>query len=117
MRILIVDADPAVADVLANAVATLGHEAAVANRGLDALIFCNARPVDALFLDIDLPDLHGIEVLRRLRRTHPKLPVVILSGGALLDEVAEARWLGVAAILKKPWVLAKLTQALTAPES
>jgi CheY-like chemotaxis protein len=112
MRILVVDDDPSVAEVIAGAVRAAGHEALVALDGTEALDVLQATPVDGVFLDLVMPGLGGLVVLRRLRSEHPQLPVVILSAYAGEEQVEEALALGAQEVVLKPTALAQMTAVL-----
>jgi CheY-like chemotaxis protein len=112
MRILIVDDEVEVARVLADAVERQGHAATLAHRGDEALaIWARDRP-DAVFLDVRMPGLDGIEVLRRIRDSDPRLPVVLITGHAEPPDLDAARQLGVTEIIEKPLLLKNLEAAL-----
>ena len=112
MRILIVEDDVPVATLLAESVRLQGHEALVARSGREALSFLDQRSADAIFLDIVMPDVSGIEVLRRVRQTQPALPVIVITGDASPEQVEEARRLGATDILEKPFGLKVLGETL-----
>jgi len=112
MRILIVEDAVHVARVLAESVRLQGHEAIVATSGREGLFLLDQMRPEAVFLDIVMPAIDGIEVLRRIRATRPDLPVVIITGSASPQQIAEARSLGVTDIIKKPFALKELDQAL-----
>jgi two-component system nitrogen regulation response regulator NtrX len=112
MRILVVDDEPSVAEVVAEAIRGRGDGALVALDGSEALDILDATPVDGVFLDLVMPGLGGLAVLARIRARHPKLPVVILSGHADDQQAREAIALGAVDVIKKPTVLARLTDAL-----
>ncbi len=63
-------------------------------------------------LDVRLPRLTGVEVLRQIRATDPALPVIIMTGLATPGEIAEVRRLGVTEIIEKPEVLRHFSEAL-----
>ena len=82
--------------------------------GAQGLELARARPPDLILLDLHLPDLPGIEVLRRLQ-ADPALagvPVVILSADALPEHIAEATAAGAAAYLTKPLDVPRFLAAL-----
>ena len=112
MKIFIVDDEITVAELLAEAVRQQGHEVNVAHDGEEALVLVNQIRPDALFLDVKLGELSGIDVLRRIRPSHPDLPVILITGHAGAGEIEEARRLGVSEILEKPFFLARLGEAL-----
>nr|NIS39756.1 sigma-54-dependent Fis family transcriptional regulator [Desulfuromonadales bacterium] len=63
---------------------------------------------DLLLLDIKMPDLDGIEALRRLRRSQPTLPVIMMTGHGTIDSAVEAMKLGAYDYLTKPFPQEKL---------
>ncbi len=71
--------------------------------GEQALKKIQNRPPHMVFLDINLPGLDGLEVLRRLRSDYPQLPVVIISGHATIERAVEATRLGAFDFVEKPF--------------
>jgi len=112
MRILIVDDEPAVADALADAVRLQGHNPAVARSGLEGLAAIEAEAPEALFLDLIMPGLSGVELLREIRGRHPELPIIVVTGRANNQDLDEIREIGVTDIVEKPWALKVLDEAL-----
>lgn len=112
MRILIVEDDISVANLLAESVRQQGYEAIVATGGRQALSLLDQGLPDAVFLDIVMPDMSGIEVLRRIRQTQPALPVIVITGEASSEQIEEARRLGVTEVMEKPFGLKYLGEAL-----
>ena len=112
MRILIVEDEPAVADTLADAVRLQGHDPAVARSGAEGLAAIEAHAPEALFLDLVMPGLSGIELIREIRERHPDLPIVVVTGRAAHIDLDEVRQLGVTDIVEKPWALKLLDEAL-----
>jgi CheY-like chemotaxis protein len=117
MHVLIVDDEAQVARVLAECVSGEGHTVTVAHRGLEALdALEHARP-DVVFLDVVMPDMSGIEVLRHIRQSDADLPVMLISGRADARTLAEARGLGITDVIGKPWGLLYLDEALASIEA
>lgn len=117
MRILIVEDDIHVARVLAESVRLQGHEAIVAGSGQEGLSLLDQWRLDGVFLDIVMPKVSGIEVLRQIRTTHPGLPVIVITGHATSPQINEARRLGVTDVIRKPYALRQLGQILTSLEA
>ena len=117
-RLLVVDDEQDITEVLAQYLRRVGHEVLTAYGAEPALELVDrqGRP-DAVVLDVDLPGIDGVELLRRLRQRHPGLPalfVTVLWGGAAH---ARIRATG-AACLAKPCTPADLrdeVQRLLAP--
>ena len=113
MRILVVDDDPAVAEVIAEAIRARGDGALVALDGSEALDLLETTAVDGVFLDLVMPGLSGLAVLARIRSRHPELPVVILSGHADEELTREALALGALDVIRKPAMLTQLSETLS----
>ena len=112
MRILLIEDDENVAEVLADAFAADGHEIAITHTGEEGLTYlAHARP-DAIVLDVRLPNLNGVGVLRHIRSVDPALPVIIMTGLATAGELAEIQRLGVTEIIEKPELLKRFDDAL-----
>ncbi len=76
-RILVVDDEHNLADMLALLLGLWGHEALVAYDGPSALAVASANPPDVVLLDIDLPDMNGYDLARRLRQL-PEMSMALL---------------------------------------
>ena len=116
LRILVIDDESAAAGLLAEALRRQGHDATIADSGRSALVAIAEFPPDAVFLDVFMPEMSGVEVLRRIRALHPTLPVVLVTGNAEADEITEAERLGVSGVITKPGVLANVTETFAALE-
>jgi two-component system response regulator MprA len=88
VRILIVDDDRALRDALRRALTLAGYEVQTAEDGQDGLDRIAQGVPDAVVLDVGLPDLDGLEVCRRLRAAHNRVPVLMLTArDALADRI------------------------------
>ena len=112
MDILIVDDEPQVAEVLAKSLEREGHSAQIANSGEEALRMLGTHEPDALFLDVSMPGMNGLDVLSQVKRMRPSLPVVVITGHATADEVDEVKRLGAVDVIAKPAPLTHYQQAL-----
>lgn len=117
MKILIIDDEVAVASLLAESVKLQGHEAVVAVSGAEGLALLEQKRPDAVFLDIVMPGLNGIDVLRRIRQARQELPVIVITGRASSEQIDEARRLGITECVEKPFILKQLNRALQTLES
>jgi DNA-binding NtrC family response regulator len=100
--ILIIEDEHALGNALALAVRRLGHLPTLAASGAAALERIGERSFEAIVLDIGLPDISGLEVLRRIRDTGSKVPVVVITAHATLDHTINSQKLGIADYLFKP---------------
>jgi DNA-binding response OmpR family regulator len=78
-RILVIDDDPAVTSVLKRGLSYEGFAVDTAASGAEGLAIARDKPPDLVILDIMMPGLDGLEVLRRLRAADPQLPVLLLT--------------------------------------
>ena len=87
-RILVIDDDPAVTSVLKRGLAYEGFAVESASSGAGGLATLREHPADLIILDIMMPGLDGLEVLRRIRAADPSLPVLLLTAkDAACDQV------------------------------
>jgi two-component system OmpR family response regulator len=89
MRILLVEDDPALASSLNQGLGQMGFVVELSQDGGEADAILSVRKFDAVVLDLGLPGLSGMEVLKRLRKRGSALPVLILTArDAMADKVA-----------------------------
>ena len=79
-RILVIDDDPAVTSVLKRGLSYEGFAVDIASSGVEGLAIAREHVPDLVVLDIMMPGMDGLEVLRRLRGSDSKLPVLLLTG-------------------------------------
>ena len=101
-RILIVDDEPLVLDVLKDVLTGTGYEVSPLTGGLAALELLGREPHDIVLCDIRMPEMGGFELLREVRRAHPETDVVMMTGYGGLDGAVDAMVLGAADYLMKP---------------
>ena len=101
-RILVVDDDNM---NLARTQIILGKEYDVltAESGMDALTRLKDTKVDMVLLDIDMPEMNGIETFERMKGFAPEIPVIFLTASGLEEDVVSAIKLGAVNYLKKPY--------------
>jgi signal transduction histidine kinase/HD-like signal output (HDOD) protein/ActR/RegA family two-component response regulator len=107
-RMLVVDDEVHVRALISEALIEAGYEVEQANNGLAALQILRQTPVDLITLDIRMPRMDGMSVLRAVRQRQPGLPVVVITGLAQEDEIATARELGISAFIRKPFEMNEL---------
>jgi len=101
-RILVVDDERFFREGIRDALETSGFECAIAATGVEALDLASEPGIAVVVLDVVLPGLDGLEVLRRLRERQPELRVIILSAYTDQQRVLEALRLGAFDYLAKP---------------
>lgn len=117
-HILVIDDDDAVRWIIRRAMQAEGHSVTEAANGADGLRRFAAAPVDLVITDILMPEREGIETIIELRRGHPALPILAISGGSATTErdglLASADLLGATEVLPKPFELDRLRATVRA---
>jgi two-component system OmpR family response regulator len=113
-RLLVVDDEPDIVDVLVTSLRFLGYEADGVASGRQALSAVRERGPDLVLLDIMLPDLDGFEVVRRLRAGGVRVPVVFLTAREDHDDVVSGLDLGADDYITKPFRLAEVAARVRA---
>src|SRR5262245_36884380 len=104
-RILIVDDDPVARRLLDNMVRKAGYEPVIAEGGDAAaalLLGVDAANIDAVILDLVMPDLDGLGVLARMREAGVAIPVIVQTAHGGIDNVVNAMRAGAADFVVKP---------------
>src|SRR5437588_1160487 len=111
--ILVVDDDPRVLRVLRIVLSGHGYTVLTAHDGAAALRAVTDATPDAVVLDLGLPDIHGVEVIARLRR-RTSVPIVVFSARTSAAEQSQALHAGAGACLAKPAPVTELVARLRA---
>ena len=114
MKILVVDDDKAVRDSLQRALVLEGYEVEFAPDGTTAVKSLTQSAPDAVILDLQLPDIDGLEVCRRLRTLGDRTPVLMLTARDALNDRVEGLDAGADDYLVKPFELDELFARLRA---
>jgi DNA-binding response OmpR family regulator len=114
--VLLVEDDDLVSDAMYRALVRAGYLVMTAATGHDAigLLRTPLSPIDVVLLDIQLPDVSGIDLCARFRELHPNLPVVVCTGCTDPDEAAELLKLGIHGYFAKPIPMDELLDAMKA---
>jgi DNA-binding NtrC family response regulator len=107
-RVLIIDDEEYVRMTLSQALEDEGHTVDLAVNGTEGLRRFSQSPPDLVITDVLMPDKEGIETIRELRTIDPNAKIVVMSGGARINNVdflEIARKFGAMAALKKPFPL------------
>jgi DNA-binding NarL/FixJ family response regulator len=113
-RILVAEDDEGFLDALEAVLTADGRFAVVgrARNGREALELAARLRIDAVVMDIEMPELDGIEATRQLHEQHPELPVVAISGVDYEERVLEIRAVGAVDYVRKARVDEDLADAL-----
>jgi DNA-binding NtrC family response regulator len=113
-RILAVDDDPQVLDTLTEFLERRGYEVVTAQSAGDAFMILEETPPDVVLLDIRMPRMDGVTALRRLRVSHPELPVIMLTANVDLELARDSLQRGAFDYVAKPPDFAHLARVVEA---
>lgn len=111
-KVLVIDDEPVVIWSCDRILTPAGIDVEGATSGRDGLLLAGANRFDAILLDLKMPDMNGIEVLRRIKQTIPDVTVIIITGFASVDTAVEAFKLGVFDYISKPFTPKELSSTV-----
>jgi two-component system KDP operon response regulator KdpE len=112
-RVLVVDDEPQIRRVLTLNLSTRGYDVTAAQDGTQALLEASRHHPDVVLLDLGLPDIDGLQVIRELR-TWTTTPIVVLSARTGSEDKVRALDLGADDYVQKPFDMAELLARLRA---
>lgn len=111
-KVLLVDDEKEFLDSLAERMETRGMDVSKATSAIDALKKTEGESYDAIVLDLMMPGMDGLEMLKVLKKKRPEVQVILLTGHATVDKGIEAMKLGALDFLEKPADLSTLTKKI-----
>lgn len=111
-HILVVDDETSLLTLMDTVLSRKGHEVVLAGGGHKGIEVFRQNHPDAVILDLNMPDLDGISVLKQIHMMDPHVPVIILTGAGTETSEIQAREAGVTEFLQKGFSLHNLGEAL-----
>jgi DNA-binding NtrC family response regulator len=112
-KILVIDDDAGMRTVLEKALKSEGHQVDLAVDGKEGVKRYLAEPADLVITDLFMPNQEGLETIIELRKQHPKLAIIAMSGNiATKAMLSVAQRLGAVGILEKPFPMDQLHAAV-----
>lgn len=108
MRLLIVEDEKQLCDTVANSLYNSGYEVDTCYDGSDALDYILSENYDLIVLDLNLPNMDGMDILRELRKTNDETKVLILSARSQISDKVEGLDAGANDYMEKPFHLEEL---------
>ena len=102
--VLLVEDDQATREAMTSWLAVEGFSVLAAANGREAARHLERppEPIDVVVLDVGLPDVNGVDLCQHVREMYPAMPVVVCTGGAAPEEVAQLVRLGATRYFRKP---------------
>ncbi len=101
-NILIVDDDINIRETLKEILEENGYIVSIGGTGREAILCCKNDKLDGVLLDLRLPDMDGIEVLREILHVNREVPVIVISAFGTIDKAVEAVKMGAYDFIEKP---------------
>jgi putative nucleotidyltransferase with HDIG domain len=111
-KILIVDDEPSICDILEKFLKKRGYDVFRASDGKKAMALVESTSIDLIVSDIKMPGMSGVELLQKLREKGKTMPVLITTGFPTLDTAIEALKLGAYDYLTKPFHLEEIGEKI-----
>ncbi|MCE5326150.1 MAG: response regulator [Planctomycetaceae bacterium] len=112
--VLIVDDEKNIRLTLSQALETLDLKVDCAINGEEALTAIESKSYGLILLDLKMPGMDGIEVLRRIRQSRPDIKVIIITAHGTIEKAVEAMKLGAVDFIQKPFVPREIRDLVTA---
>ena len=110
--VLIVDDENATRDLCRDIANESGLRTRTASTTEQALDILEQYPVDVILTDLRVPEIGGLELLKRVRQTHPRVPVIVLTQYGTIESAVEATRIGAADYVTKPFHIPELRTKL-----
>ena len=111
-KVLLIDDELEFIDALEERMKSRGMEVASTVSPKEGLEIVDKESFDAIILDLKMPEMDGLEVLRRLKKKNPDIQVILLTGNATVQKGIEAMKLGAMDLIEKPVDIATLTEKI-----
>ncbi len=111
-RILIVDDDLSLCHFLKKTLSQRGYEIVTCHNGRDAIESVNEQEPNLVLLDNKLPDRTGLDILNKVKQTHPKMPIIVMTAFGTTDTAIEAMRLGAFDYILKPFELEEISEVV-----
>ncbi|NWH04290.1 response regulator [Desulfobacter latus] len=109
-KILVVDDERAILTLLKQSLSRDGYEVKTAQSGQEALNILENESIHVMFIDLNLPEMDGIELCRKIKKLAPMAVLYAITGYASIFQLAECREAGFEDYFKKPVNIATLRQ-------
>jgi two-component system, OmpR family, response regulator len=113
-RILVVDDEPAVNDLICDALRLASYDTVSAGHGMEALTVLREQRIDLAIVDVNMPVMSGYDLLERMRSSGIQTPVIVLTARQEREDTRTSFGLGADDFVRKPFGIEELTLRVTA---
>jgi CheY-like chemotaxis protein len=110
-RILVVDDQESMRHMLADLLETMGHESLTVPTGLEALEQLG-DDVDLVITDLNMPEMDGLELMKRIKARNPSLPVIVISGYGTFNTERQILSVGADGYIPKPCTIHRVRETV-----
>jgi DNA-binding response OmpR family regulator len=103
LRVLVADDEEDIVEVIQDRLEACGFTVITAGTGLEALKKLSVERFDGVFLDVQMPEMSGIEVLEEVRKKDPKLPIIIITSSTSREAAIDSLAKGANEFVLKPF--------------
>jgi CheY-like chemotaxis protein len=107
-QVLVVDDERNIRTLVSRVLVALGYQVTEADNGVTALSHIRDNPPDLVFTDLSMPKMNGMQLIDKVKREFPELPIIVIS--AYTEQLREARQKGIDHSLPKPFVYHELIE-------
>jgi DNA-binding NtrC family response regulator len=111
-RILVVDDQESMRDMLADLLDMMGHEARTASGGAEALDRLQQEAIDLVITDLNMPEMDGMELTKRIKSRTPTLPVIVITGYGTFHTERQVLASGADGYIPKPCTIHRVRETV-----
>lgn len=112
VQVLLIDDDQDFLAILSERLVIRDMDVTTASSAIEAFALVESRPFDAIILDLQMPEMDGLQALERFKTINPNLQIILLTGHATVAKGVQAMKLGAADVLEKPVDIRVLTEKI-----
>ncbi|NDV18313.1 response regulator [Pseudodesulfovibrio sp. JC047] len=111
-KVLLIDDEVEFLETLSERMKLRGMDVSTAETAGNAVTALDSNEYDAIVLDLQMPDMNGIDMLKVIKKSHPEMQVILLTGQATLEAGIQAMKLGAMDFMEKPADIESLTEKI-----
>ncbi|WP_319543074.1 response regulator [uncultured Pseudodesulfovibrio sp.] len=111
-KVLLIDDEVEFLEALSERMELRGMNVTTAETAGNAMTALDNNEYDAIVLDLQMPDMNGIDMLKVIKKSHPEMQVILLTGQATLEAGIQAMKLGAMDFMEKPADIESLTEKI-----